>query len=220
MAQFCTKCGTPLAEGLQFCTGCGAAVGVPSAPAPAGLAPVAALAQTPPPVAPGSVSPVPAASSGSPVLKIILIVVAVLILLGLLSAGACVYMVYRAKQRVSQFEKQVHTTFPMSTQLPGGQAGPAIDLGVSVYPGATPTEAGSTMSMGNGAVKVQEYTTSDSVDKVTAFYKDKLGSRAMVTQKGQEALVQLIGSNGVLTVSIVADGNTGKTKFTISSIGK
>lgn len=179
------------------------------------------------------VAAAPAASSGSPVVKIVLIVVAVFIFLGLLSAGACVYMVYRAKQRVNQFEKQVQTTFPVPTgtagapsqpsaplQVPGQPTGPVIDLGVPIYPGATPTQAGTTLSMGAGAIKVQEYTTSDSVDQVTAFYKDKLGSNVMVTQRGQQALVQLTGSNGYVNISVAPDGNTGKTKFTISSVGK
>jgi len=165
--------------------------------------------------------------------KIILIVVAVFIFLGLLSAGACVYMVYRAKQKVNQFEKQARATFPIPTgtgevqtqpaaptPVPGQPTGPVIDLGVPVYPGATPTQAGTTMSMGAGAIKVQEYTTSDSVDQVTAFYKSKLGSNAMVTQTGQQALVQLAGSNGYINISVAPDGNTGKTKFTISSVGK
>ena len=34
MAQFCTKCGSPMSEGMQFCTVCGATVGQASAPRP------------------------------------------------------------------------------------------------------------------------------------------------------------------------------------------
>jgi len=175
----------------------------------------------------------PAAGKGSPVLKIVLVVPAVLVFFGLLSAGACVYLVYRAKQKVKQFERQVQTTFPSSggtrevhvypqspSATPSQPSGPVIDLGVPVYPGATPSSAGTTMSMGNGAVKVQEYTTGDSVDQVTAFYKEKFGSGAMVTQRAQEAVVQLYGSNGIVSVTITQDSSLGKTKFTISSIGK
>ena len=39
------------------------------------------------------------------------------------------------------------------------------------------------MSMGGTTIKSQEYTTDDSVDKVLAFYKDKLGPTAMVYAK-------------------------------------
>ena len=241
MAQFCTKCGTPLAEGMKFCTGCGATIGEPSAPAaqaPAGQAPVAPVAPppvvaapTPAPAAPAAAAP--AASSGSPIVKIVLIVVAVLIFLGLLSIGSCVYLVYRTKQRVSQFEKQVRATFPTPTgtrevrtqpaapaAAPSQQAAPVIDMGVPVYPGATATEGGGQVSMGVGGLKVQQYTTSDSVDKVVAFYKEKLGSTAMVTQSGEQALVQVVGSNGVINVAIASDSGSGKTKITINSITK
>jgi hypothetical protein len=76
------------------------------------------------------------------------------------------------------------------------------------------------VEVGVGGVKVQQYSTIDSVDKVLAFYKEKLGSRAMVTQSGGAALVQVVGSNGVINVTIAADGGSGKTKFTITSIAK
>ena len=33
--MFCSKCGTPLADGAKFCTGCGTPVAAPAAPAPA-----------------------------------------------------------------------------------------------------------------------------------------------------------------------------------------
>ena len=234
MAQFCTKCGTPLPEGMSFCTGCGATIGGPSAPAaqaPVAQAPAAA-APSPAPAAPAAAAT--AASSGSTVVKIVLIVLAVFILLGILSAGACVYFVYRAKQRVNQFEKQVHATFPMPaasrevhTQpvapaaVPSQEAAPVVNMGaIPIYPGASAKEGGGEMSMGAGAVKVQQYTTGDSVDKVAAFYKDKMGPNAIYTQSGGSALVQVSGSNGVISISIAPDGDTGKTVFTITSIAK
>jgi len=240
MAQFCTKCGTPLQEGVRFCTGCGATIGEPTAPAaqaPLAQVPMAQVAPTPvvAPPGPAPVAPAaaPAASSGSPILKIILAVVAVIMFLGLLSAGACVYMVYRAKQKVNQFEKQVHATFPTASgspevhaqpaapsTAPGQETAPVVDTAVPVYPGATGSEGGGQMSVGIGGVKVQQYTTSDSVDKVVAFYKEKMGPTAMVTQSGGSALVQVVGSNGVVNVAITTDSSSGKTKISISSITK
>lgn len=231
MAQFCTKCGSPLSEGVQFCTGCGAVVGASAgAAAPAAMTPVAAAPMAVPRAMP---APSPAPSSGSPILKIVLIVLAALILFGVLSAGACVYFVYRTKQRINQFSKQVSTTFPVPTETPGvhtqtptpgsapGQsAGPVIDTGIAIYPGATSVGSGTSMTIGSVTMKVQEYTTSDSVDQVTAFYKSKLGSNVILTQSGQHALLQLQGSNGYLNIAIEPDGNSGKTKFTIQSAAK
>jgi len=172
----------------------------------------------------------PAASSGSPILKIVLIVVAVLVLLGLLSAGACVYMVYRAKQKVNQFEKQVHATFPMPvgtrevhTQpaapapAPAQESATPIDPATLIYPGATAKE-GASMAM--GGVQVQQYFTDDSVDKVLSFYKDKLGPKALVQETNGQALVQLAGPNGLFSITIAHDEASGKTKFSITRIGK
>jgi len=236
MAQFCTKCGTPLTEGMKFCTGCGATFGEPSAPAapPPPLQP-AVTPPAPRPVVAGPAAAAPTASPGSPVLKIILIVVAVLIFLGLLSAGACVYMVYRAKQKVNQFEKQVHATFPMpagtrevrtepsapaAVPVPTPPAGPVVDTGVPVYPGAAPWGGGGQMSLGGNTVKTQQYTTDDSVEKVVAFYKDKMGPTARVMESGGQGVVQVFGTSGVTTIGIATDSSLGKTKISISNMTK
>ena len=146
MAQFCTKCGTPLQEGMRFCLGCGAAIGAsatPATPSPGVQPPVA-------PMAPLAVSPIgevstgaapaltpPVPSKSSPVLKIVLIVVAVLIFFGMLSAGACVYFVYRAKQRVSQYEKQVRSS--IAAQARASQPSTEPSAPASPEPGPPPS---------------------------------------------------------------------------------
>jgi hypothetical protein len=164
--------------------------------------------------------------------KIILIVVAVLIFLGLLTIGSCVYFVYRAKQRVTQFERHVHATFPTETgtrevqpqpaapaAAPSPETAPAIDMAALVYPGATIKEGGAEVSAGGGAVKIQQSSTSDSVDKVLAFYKEKLGPRALVTQSGNSAVVEYLGLNGaVTTISITTDSVSGKTEITANIV--
>jgi hypothetical protein len=168
------------------------------------------------------------------VLKIVLVVLAVLVFLGLLGVGSCVYVAYRAKQKIRQFEKQAQIAFPTRTgtrevrtqpaaptQTPSPETAPVIDLGVPVYPGATPPAGGANISGGEmGGTKVQQYVTDDSVDKVVSFYKDKLGSNAMVAQSGNSALVQLAGSNGLISITIATDQDSGKTKFSITSIRK
>jgi hypothetical protein len=164
--------------------------------------------------------------------KIILVVVAVFIFLGLVSAASCVYFVYRAKQRVSQFEKQARATFPMPTatqQAPTQPAAPAsaeapsqesaapIDPAALLYPGATAKEGASMVA---GGFQVQQYVTDDSVDKVLSFYKDKLGPKALVQESNNQALVQVAGPNGLLSITIAHDEASGKTKFSITHIGK
>ena len=241
MAQFCTKCGTSLPEGMRFCTGCGAVIDGPAMPAPQAAPPPDAFApMAPAPSAPmeqatevvmaPSVPVVPAApapSKGSPVIKIVLIIVGVVMLLGMLLIGSCVYGVYRAKQRFKQFEKQVQTTFPPtptgSSQAPiqpGEPGGAAVDTGVPAYPGAETPEGQTGVVLGMAGLKMQQYTTSDSVDKVVAFYRDKLGPKAVVTQSGNQASVHVVGSNSVVNVAIAVDSASGKTKIVITSIGK
>ncbi|MBZ5670116.1 MAG: zinc ribbon domain-containing protein [Acidobacteriia bacterium] len=228
MAQFCTKCGAPMGEGMSFCTSCGASVAGP--PAPAARPPAA----PPPSAAPAGAAPVtaaPASKSGSPIFKIILAVVAVLIFFSLLGVGACVYVYYRARQKVNQLRNEARITFPTSVGTqevrsePEGQkldreTTPAVDLEVPIYPGATHAEGGGAMSFGAGAFKVQQYTTDDSVDKVVSFYRDKMGSKAVVQQSEGKAVVQVAGSNGLISVTVVPDDASGKTKFTITRIGK
>ena len=234
MAQFCTKCGSPLAEGMKFCTGCGATIGEQSAPAAAQPpAPVAAAQAAPPapvaaPVAPAAAAPAP--SKGSPILKIILLVLGGVFLLSVLAVAAGVYYYYtRIKPRVTQIEEKIHQAYPTPSgtrevhpqpPAPSEPAAPALDMGVPVYPGATPTEGQGEMPMGAGGFKVQQYTTPDSLEKVLAFYKDKLGPKAVATQSGDSALVQVVGSNGVINISIASDSAAGKTTFTITSIQK
>lgn len=229
MAQFCTKCGTPLGEGMRFCTGCGATHDEPPARAASPAAvPTPALAAPGP--APVAVAAAPAASSGSPIVKIILIVVAVFVLLGLVSAASCVYFIYRAKQKVTQIEKQARATFPVQTgtegannqpsapgQAPTQQSATTIDPATLIYPGATAKEGA---SLALGGFQVQQYTTDDSVDKVLSFYKDKLGPKALVQQTGKGALVQVGGQNGLVTITIARDEASGKTQLSITRIGK
>ena len=244
MAQFCTKCGAPMGEGMQFCTSCGATVSGPPAAAPPAApldvmppAPIAAA----PPVAPVPAVPAaaPGAKKGSPVVKIILIVLAVFILLGMLGVGACVFYAYhKVKQGESQLKKfgnnfpssmgtrevQPQANNPIenpSAENPGNpSAGPAVNMGDLAYPGATAGQSGSQSIFGAAGINMQEYLTTDSVDAVVTYYKSKLGNSAMVNQTGGNAVIQVGGGGAFTTIAVAADSSSGKTKITISSIHK
>jgi hypothetical protein len=71
-----------------------------------------------------------------------------------------------------------------------------------------------------GAVKVQQYLTDDPMDKVVSFYKDKLGPQASLQEKGGKAVLQVVGASGGTNITVFHDEATGKTKFSITSIGK
>ena len=101
MAGFCRSCGAPLSDGQGFCAKCGAAAG--GAPVQA-AAPVQSAVPT---VAVAGAAPA-AASTGSPVVKIVLIIVGVLFLFGALGIGAIVYVGYRVRHKM----REMGATFP------------------------------------------------------------------------------------------------------------
>jgi len=93
MAGFCTKCGSPLADGQGFCTKCGLAAGitVPAPTPPAGLSPVSA-----PPNAAAQ------RQSNRTLIKVLLICGAVVLVFFIAGAAAVGYFFYRHKDDIHQ----------------------------------------------------------------------------------------------------------------------
>ncbi|HVU49015.1 MAG TPA: zinc ribbon domain-containing protein [Terracidiphilus sp.] len=159
MAGFCSKCGAPLAPDTQFCAACGTPAAV-SAATPAASAPPAA----------------PPQSGGSSALKIVLIVIAIIFGLGILAAGAFGFFVWRVAHSV-----HVNNNGEVSINTPAGHLSAnstenftASDLGTDIYPGAESGKGGMRMTLPTGTMVSAVYVTSDSKDKVLAFYKSKL----------------------------------------------
>lgn len=166
MAQFCTKCGTALPEGMNFCLACGAAIREPSAsPAAAPPAGGARISGLGPPAA-ASTSTSPTTPSGSPIVKMILAVLALLFFFALLGIGASVYLSYRIRQKVRRLEKQGQSFLPRRDSDV-----PAAAIEVPVYLGATATDDGPAVSGESGAFKLQPYVTDDARDEVLNFYQ-------------------------------------------------
>jgi hypothetical protein len=92
MAGFCRNCGTQLGDAQVFCVNCGQPMA--GAPAPPAAAPA--------PSAQGAATAPATATKGSPVVKIVLILVAVLFLFGALGIGAVVYVGYRVRQKARE----------------------------------------------------------------------------------------------------------------------
>jgi hypothetical protein len=233
MAKFCTKCGSPLAEDVQFCTNCGAAFGAPIAAPPAAPAPPTPRASAAPAATAGAAGPAaaaaPAAKAGSPIVKIILIVVGVLILLTAVGIGSCVYIAYRIKQRGSAIMHGVtsgRTSFGTpELQIEKGGAGSEAEevatMDVPPYPGSTATEGGGSLGAAGFGIAAQEYETSDSVDQVVAFYKEKLGNKLSIHESGGNAVLQIkTGANAMTTITLSRGEGAGRTKINIMRIGK
>ena len=196
---------------MQSCTACGAPVAAGAAAAPP-FQPVAATSQ---PVAS------PATSGGSSAVKIILIIVAVLIGLGILGAGIFGYTVWR-------ISRAIHVSGPngeVTLHTPGGtvtanstQTFTASDLGTDIYPGATSAKGGMRMSLPSGSMVAGNFVTSDSKDQVVAFYKSKFGSQAAVMETSDGAILTMEKSKQdslMLTITQKPDQFNGKTQIHI-----
>ncbi len=203
MASFCAKCGTALSPDNQFCPACGAAS--------AAGASVAGFAQ---PIAP------PAKSGGS-ALKIILIVVAIFVGLGILAVGTVGYGIWHVAHnlRVSGSGDKLTMSTPNGTvNFNAEQTFSASELGTELYPGAQSIKGGMKMSMPTGSVVTGMFLTTDSKEQVVDFYKNKFGGDASVMDMSDAAILTLKKGEQesvMVTVSSKASENDGKTKIAI-----
>ncbi|MGB9407483.1 MAG: zinc ribbon domain-containing protein [Terracidiphilus sp.] len=203
MASFCAKCGAALSTGEQFCKSCGTAA-VASAQ-PTAVQPTAAPAK-----------------SGGGAVKIILIIVAVIVGLGILAMGAIGYVGWRVS-------RAIHVNGPngqMTLQTPEGKVNlntsetyTAAELGTDLYPGAQSTRGGMKMDLPTGSMVTAVFLTSDSKDQVIAFYKNKFGSETSVFESADNAVITLNKSQQeavVVTITTNSSEDHGKTRITIT----
>jgi hypothetical protein len=208
-------------------------VAAAAVPVSTGYAPVAtpAAAQVaptypaPPPIQSNYSAP-PPASSGGGALKIILIVIAVLVGLGVLAAGVVGYGIYRVKQAVQVDSKGNATISGLGGSISAGKDVniSAADLGVPIYPGATRGEGGMKMSLPTGSMNTVIFVTGDSVSDVVAFYKGKLGENEVDTETSNGSVLSSgkddTGTGGMknatmITVAPGSGDSSGKTQITI-----
>jgi hypothetical protein len=164
------------------------------------------------PVATPTPVPAPAPKSGSP-LKIILIVLGVVAVVVILFAGLLAYGCYHIAHSIGRGTTSVTST-DSSTLT-------AADLGTDIYPGAHPEKGGSKITLPTGSMTTGVYSTPDSVDKVEAFYKDKLGSDATdVSSGGRVMLSKRVSKTETVTVTANshADDMDGRTKIMIAEV--
>jgi hypothetical protein len=201
----CAKCGAALpSDGPGFCPACGAPVGAaaPAVPTAAAVPPVYAAAPL------GYAAAPPQSSSGG-VLKVVLIVIAVVVGLGILGAAAVGFIGYRA----------LHSAGASFSAGSGAQVS-TDDLGVDPYPGATHMDQGSMRAkFGGNEMVTSAFTTKDSPGDVVKFYQDKLGDSAVVNQTARGTTLERGtnsgGNSDSLVVTISPSGQDGQTKIII-----
>lgn len=242
---FCPSCGTPVGQGAV----------APSAVFTPVPAPQAQVAPATPPqyqqaapgyqatpgysqVNAGAAPPVggypsaagypgaPAKSSGG-AMKIILIVVAVVVGLGVIVAGVVGYGAWRIshaiKDSVKTDSKGNSTVSLLGSTISAGKDinVSAADLGVPIYPGAAHTEGGMHMSLPTMTMTSAIFVTDDAVSNVVAFYKGKLGENesdvdtdtGSVLSSGKEGPDGKSGT--MITVAPGTGKNNGKTTISI-----
>jgi hypothetical protein len=162
----------------------------------------------PQPLSPPKSTGVPAPDSDSRVIKAVLITVAIFVGLGVIAVGVIGAGVWYLARSVHNVPSATFT---------------ARDLGIVIYPGAEPSLRGSRAEIAGTTMLKASYFTSDSADKVIAFYKEKAGPDATLITTSQSSGFRLTTATGdVTTVKIarVPDESGGKTYFMIEHVTK
>lgn len=202
---FCNACGETLDPNARFCRKCGAAN--PTAP---GVPP----AQSGPAIAPG-----PPAKSTSTA-KIIFIVAAIVVGLGILGIASALFIGLRiaSHTHVRNDGNRQRVETPFGTFETSKNAEDALkNLGIELYPGARTIDSNSASTTIGGMKTVSaDFETNDPAGKVFDFYKNKFPN-ANVTQSSQDHYtIVSTDKKNVLTINI--DGGGGTTHFQIASV--
>ena len=195
---FCNSCGATLDSGTKFCNKCGSAV-----------APVAPI--------PGA-TPAPPTTGGSSALKVILMVVAAIVavgILGMVTVGIVGYRIAKSAHVTQQGEHvKVDTPFgSVETSKDPQQA--TKDLGIDIYPGAEVQKNGaSSASFGNIRTVTALFESSDAPDKVCSFYKTKFPGAQVTTSEQTHCTIVSNDHKNMVTINIEASGDTTKIQIT------
>jgi hypothetical protein len=91
------------------------------------------------------------------------------------------------------------------------------EVGAPIYPGAIAEEGGFKLGAENGSMATYVFKTSDSVQQVLAFYRDKFGPKTSVIETPQGGVVTAAtNDNEGIMVTIGRDQGDDKTSITIT----
>lgn len=209
---FCNSCGAALSPGTQFCNKCGAAV--------AGAAPVSA----PPVVA-------PAPTGGSSGLKIVLIVIAVIVGIGVLCIALIGFVGYHFARNthVKQEGDKVKVETPFGTFSANDPEQAVRDLGVDVYPGAEVQRNGAaSITVAGIRTVAARFESSDPVDKVCSFYKSKFPNATVTSSEQNRCTIvssnktnsDVTSNNGKDSITINVEARGDGTQFQVTHVSK
>jgi hypothetical protein len=199
---FCNSCGATLASGAKFCNKCGTTQ--PTTASSAGI-PVAGVAGAP--------------KSGN-ALKIILIVVAVIVGLGILGMVGVAFTAWRIAKhsRVHQRDGNVRVETPFgSVNTTSDPDEAARTIGIDLYPGAEIVK-GSSANLNFGGMRSAsaEFETSDPASAVADFYKSKFPNARFVSSEGDRYTIVSNQNKDMLTIGI--ESRNGKTRIHVARV--
>ena len=210
---FCNSCGAVVEAGGKFCNKCGAAIpgAVTSAPA-VSAAPSAPVSGTPP------------AQGGGNAVKIILIIVAVIVGLGILGIGVVSYIGYRIAKGTHVREHNGN----VKVETPFGKIESSEDtsevtrnLGDFMYPGSDPVKGASSMANIAGMHTVNaQLETGDAPDKVAEYYRKKFPDANYTSTQGDTYTIVAGDRSNREWTTITITPADGKTTIQISRVSR
>jgi hypothetical protein len=195
---FCNSCGTTLEAGARFCPKCGAAIPI-----------AAAIPATTPSVPP---------TQGNSALKVILMLVAGVIVLGILGIGTLVFVIHRVahNSRVRNRDGNVQVETPFGSVQSTNNPDEAVrNLGIDPYPGARVLQGNSATIGGMHTVSAQ-FESDDSADKVASFYSSKLPDAKVNTKDQNHYTIVSTDKKNIVTINIAPEGS--KTRINIATV--
>jgi hypothetical protein len=196
---FCNSCGATLASGAKFCTKCGT-----TQPTTASAVPVATAGAAP----------------QSNALKIILIVVAMIVGLGILGVAGAGFVAWRIARhsRVNSRDGNVRVETPfgtVNTTTDPNEA--ASNIGIDLYPGAEVVNGTSAnVNFGGMHSASAEFETSDPAASVADFYKSKFPDARLISSEGGHYTIVSNHNKDMLSVSI--ESRNGKTRIHVARV--
>jgi hypothetical protein len=184
----------------RFCPKCGVAVPPAAAvPATVSSAPITS----------------PQASNG---LKIILIVVAVIVALGILGIGTLTLIVRRIAHNShrEQRDSNVRVETPFGTvQSTDNPDEASRDLGIDLYPGARLLK-GNTAAVAGMHTVAAEFESDDSAEKVLAFYASKFPNANVTVKDQNHYTIVSTDKKNLVTINVIPEGS--KTQIKIANV--
>jgi len=190
MANFCTRCGKPLAAGSSVCPTCG----------------------SPPPAQTRK------SGAGMKILLVLVILVGAAFVIGAIGMAFGVWSISR-QVAVDSSSGQLQISTP-GGQITVGEKIPVTEneLGVPIYPGAEQTEGGMQVKSAKGVSGTYVFRTSDPPEKVLAFYREKLQDRDanFIEAAGSGMITGGKDRENGFLIAVAREENDGKTVISIT----